>query len=88
MRKDYAAPQICTEKCFEINALACAKTTDPPAGSWHFSSPYDTFTGHRGGGWGGYESVTGSAGTGFGPGGTSSSYPYSGLCGNWVTFSS
>jgi len=31
------------------------------------------------------ESVSGSVGVGFGPGGTSQSYGYSGLC-NWVGF--
>jgi len=31
------------------------------------------------------ESVSGSAGVGFGPGGTSQSYGYSGLC-NWVGY--
>ncbi len=92
MRKDYAAPRISSEKCFETNALACAKTTDPPAGSWHFSSAYDTFTGHFGLGLGDAESQSGSTGIGFGSGGTSQSYYYAygiaGLCQIWVTYAS
>ena len=88
MRRDYDTPCIITEKCFETSALACAKTTDPPPGSWHFGHPYDTFTGHFGGGFGGDESLTGSAGIGFGPGGTSGSYVASGQCTNWITYSS
>ncbi len=51
-------------------------------------SAYDTFSGHFGPGFGGSESISGSAGIGFGPGGTSSSYYYDGLCGNWITFTS
>ena len=86
--KKYSKPVIVTEKSFETSALACAKTPCPPPGSWHMGSAYDTFTGHFGGGFGGSESVSGSAGIGFGPGGTSQSYVYSGMCGNWVTYSS
>ena len=37
-------------------------------------------------GFGGNESISGSAGVGFGPGGTSQSYHFAGLCGNWVTY--
>lgn len=88
MRRDYIKPSIMTEKRFETSALACGRTSSPPPGSWHFSSAYDTFTGHFAGGFGGSESVSGSAGIGFGPGGTSQSYGYSGLCGNWITYSS
>jgi hypothetical protein len=88
MKKVYKKPTIATEMSFETSALACGKMTDPPAGSWHFSSAYDTFTGHLGGGMGGNETASGSVGVGFGPGGTSGSYGYSGLCGNWVTFTS
>ena len=84
----YKKPVIKSEKSFETSALACAKTTDPPPGSWHTGSAYDTFTGHFGGGFGGSESVSGSAGIGFGPGGTSGSYYYGGMCGNWITYSS
>jgi hypothetical protein len=84
----YSKPRIATEKTFETSALACGKTTDPPPGSWHTGSAYDTFTGHMGGGFAGSESVSGSGGIGFGPGGTSGSYVYSGMCGNWVTYSS
>ena len=88
MKRDYATPSIETESCFETSALACAKTTDPPPGSWHTGSPYDTFSGHFGPGFGGSESNSGSPGIGFGPGGTSSSYHYYGMCTNWITFSS
>lgn len=88
MRRDYVTPQIRTEKCFETSALACAKTTDSPPGSWHSGHAYDTWTGHLGPGFGTRESLTGSAGVGFGPGGTSGSYYYGGLCNNWVTYSS
>ena len=80
----YSKPVIKSEKSFETSALACAKTTDPPPGSWHTGSAYDTFTGHFGPGMGGNESNSGQAGIGFGPGGTSGSYAYSGLCGNRV----
>ena len=89
MRKNYASPRVRSELLFETSALACAKTTDPPPGSWHFGSGYDTFSGHFGPGFGGSESISGgSYGVGFGPGGTSGSYHYTGLCGNWITFSS
>jgi hypothetical protein len=84
----YSKPVIKSEKSFETSALACGKTTSPPPGSWHTGSAYDTFTGHFGSGFGGSASVSGSAGIGFGPGGTSGSYVYSGMCGNWITYSS
>ncbi len=87
MKRTYLKPDIQSELSFETDALACAKNPDPPPGSWHFGSAYDTFTGHRGDGFGGSESVSGSAGIGYGPGGTTQSYAYSGLCANWVTFS-
>jgi hypothetical protein len=84
--KKYSKPTIFTEKSFETSALACGKTATPPAGSHHFASAYDTFTGHLGSGFGASESVTpGQAGVGFGPGGTSQSFSYVGLCGSWVT---
>lgn len=86
MKAAYSKPEIQSQKSFETSALACGKQTGMPPGSWHFSSAYDTFTGHLGAGFGGSESVSGSAGIGFGPGGTSSSYAYSGLCANWVTY--
>ena len=87
-RKRYGTPAIQTEQSYETSALTCAKTPDHPPGSWHFSSAYDTFTGHFGSGFGGSESLSGSAGIGFGPGGTSASYAISGQCDNWITFSS
>jgi hypothetical protein len=91
MTKDYRKPTVFTEKSFETSALSCAKTTDPPPGSWHFSSAYDTFTGHLGGGFGASASVSGSAGIGFGTGGTTMSYRFGaagGLCLTWITYSS
>ena len=88
MKKRYLRPGILSEKSFETGALSCGKYTDPPSGLWHFGAPYDTFTGHFGPGFGASESISGSGGIGFGPGGTSSSYVYSGMCGNWITFSS
>jgi hypothetical protein len=87
MKRDYKKPTVITEMSFETSALACGKTVDPPPGSWHFSSAYDTFTGHFGPQMAD-ESSSGSCGVGFGPGGTSQSYGYSGLCGNWSTFTS
>jgi hypothetical protein len=84
----YSKPSIGTQVCYESSALACAKTTDPPPGSFHGSSAYDTFTGHFGPGFGGDESLTGSAGIGFGPGGTSGSTVYSVPCSTWITYSS
>lgn len=88
MRKTYRKPEILSEEGFESSALACGKTASPPPGSRHFGNAYDTFTGHLGTGFGGSSSVSGSAGVGFGPGGTSGSYGYSGLCGTWVTMTS
>ncbi len=97
MRKPYAPPWIVSERSFETNALDCAKSSPPPPGSHHFYSAYDTFTGHFGAGFDqpyGHTpqdpnaSVSGSAGIGWGPGGTSNSYQYSGMCLNWVTLSS
>jgi hypothetical protein len=87
MKKDYATPRISSEKSFETSALACAKYPDTePPGSWHMSSAYDTFTGHMGSGFGGSESVSGSAGIGFGPGGTTQSYAFIGMCGTWISY--
>ena len=87
-KRDYARPRILSEKCFETSALSCGKVIGSSVpGSWHFSSAYDTFTGHLGQGFGTtVESQSGSAGVGFGPGGTSESYYHYGLCENWVTF--
>ena len=88
-KKTYASPRIKSDKSFETSALACAKTSDPPYGAWHFAHAYDTFSGHWGPGFGTGESVTGTAGIGFGSGlATSLSYNYVGLCGNWITFAS
>lgn len=87
-KANYMKPGIQSQKTLETSALACAKTTDPPPGSWHTGGAYDTFTGHFGGGFGGDESLTGSAGIGFGPGGTSNSTAYAGMCGTWITYSS
>ncbi len=86
--KKYSSPSIVTARSFDTSALSCAKTPDVPPGSFHSGSAYDTFTGHFGGGFGGSESMTGSAGIGMGPGGTSMSVDYSGLCTNWITYSS
>ena len=86
--KRYLKPLVVSEKVMESSALACAKTTDPPPGSWHFGSAYDTFTGHFGWEMGTRESKSGSTGIGFGPGGTSGSHNYSGMCGTWVLYSS
>lgn len=88
MRLKYAAPHICSEKCFETSALGCGKTTNPPPGSWHFSNAFDTFTGHFHGFTGYPASDSGSVSLGYGFGGTSRSYPYAGLCTNWVLYSS
>ncbi len=84
----YVKPSIQSEKSFESSALGCAKQTSPPPGSWHTGHAYDTWSGHFGPGFGGSESISGSVGIGFGPGGTSLSYHYDGLCNNWVTFTS
>lgn len=54
----------------------------------HMWSAYDTISGHLGPGFGYDESLTGSGGVGFGPGGTTQSYGYYGLCTNWITLSS
>lgn len=88
MKKKYQSPRICSEKSFETSALGCGKYSDPVPGSWHFTTAYETYTGHFGPGMGASESVSGSTGIGFGPGGTSNSYAYAGMCGNWVTFTS
>jgi hypothetical protein len=87
MHKRYAHPRIRSEKSFETSALACAKTSPPPPGSWHFGSPYDTFTGHFGFSVA-QNSQSGSMGIGFGPGGTSLSYMHSILCPGWVLYNS
>ncbi len=91
MRDKYRTPRIDSQKVFETSALACAKNPDdPPPGSWHFGSAYDTFTGHFGPGWNdvtwGTESQSQATGIGFGPGGSTVSYEISGLCANWITF--
>ena len=86
--KRYTKPSIASQQCFESSALSCGRTPDPPAGSHHMASAYDTFTGHLGPGFGANSSVTSSAGVGFGPGGTSASYGHAGLCGNWVMLAS
>jgi hypothetical protein len=87
--KRYTTPTVCTQKCFESSALSCGKSYTPPSGSHHFSSAYDTFTGHLGPGMGASSSVSpGQVGVGFGPGGTSFSYVASGICANWCTLSS
>jgi len=88
MREKYATPRISTEKSFDTSALACGKIPDPPPGSYHWESAYDTFVGHFGPRMGASQSVSGSRGVGFGPGATSQSYSYSGLCLNWITYSS
>lgn len=87
-RKPYQEPHLTSEKCFETTALTCAKTQDPPPGSWHMTSPYDTWTGHFGSGFHNDESLSGTRGVGIGPGVASSSYHYSGLCLRWITYSS
>lgn len=84
-KRPYKMPSMISETCFETTALACAKVSNAPPGSWHFSSAYDTFSGHFGGAMGTQESMSGSTGVGFGPGGTTQSYVYSGLC-NWVGY--
>lgn len=91
MKNEYGPPRICSEKSFETSALYCAKTPgEPPPGAWHFSSAYDTFTGHFGPSMGGRESETGSHGIGWGPGGTTLSGSYAAYlqCTHWVTYSS
>jgi hypothetical protein len=82
MRKAYTAPSIMSEDAFEASALACGKTNPPPPGSHHFT-PYDVFTGHFGMGFGASASMSGTAGPQTPT--SSRSYPYSGLCINWVT---
>ncbi len=88
--KDYNKPSIESELSFETNALGCGKTPDPPPGSYHFANGSATFTGHAGPEFGVSESVSGgSGGTHFYvPGKSSESISFSGLCLNWVTFSS
>jgi len=90
MTRPYRKPGISSEKCFEISALACGKTTNPPPGSFHFNGEPQTFTGHWGPMMGGSESVSGSIGFGASgnPPEASSSYHYSGLCENWITYTS
>ena len=84
---EYSKPSIVSQRSFETSALACGKMSDPPPGSWHTGSAYDTFTGHFGLYAGTRESQSGSIGIGFGPGGTSGSGGYYATCG-WVVFSS
>jgi hypothetical protein len=85
--KKYGKPSVVSQRTFETSALGCAKTSDPPPGSFHTTSAYDTFTGHFGRYAGASESLSGSVGIGFGPGGTSGSGMYEIACG-WVVFSS
>lgn len=70
MKRGCCKPDIQSETSFETEALACGKIPTRPPGTWHLSSAYDTFTGHMEPEFGGSESVSGSAGIGFGPGGT------------------
>ncbi len=86
MKRLYRPPTIISESSFATSALACGKTTTPPPGSHHFYSAYDTFTGHGEMGMGAW-SVTGQFGVGWGPGGSSLSYSYAGLCLNFVSLS-
>jgi hypothetical protein len=86
MKKPYCRPLIVSEQSFDTSALSCGKTPVPPAGSHHWNSAYDTFTGHFGPGFGTGESSSGAPGVGFGPGGTSLFYNYSGLCLTWITY--
>ena len=88
MAKIYRTPTVITEKCFETSALGCGKVIGGGATcSWHFSSAYDTFSGHFGPGFGStMESSSGATGIGFGPGGTSQSYYHYGLYETWVVF--
>jgi hypothetical protein len=89
MRKPtYRAPSIESARCYETSALACGKTNDPPPGSRHWGTFYqNSFTGHFGPGFGASESNSGTIPPGTGAV-TSMSYPYSGLCTNWVTWQS
>ena len=82
--KTYIKPTIISEKSFETSALACGKSATAPAGSHHFTSAYDTFTGHLGPFLGTQESQTGAVGISYGPD-SSLSYGYFGLCSHWVT---
>jgi hypothetical protein len=84
-RKPYAPPSIVSDKNLEIDALGSARTASPDPRSRHFYAAYDTWTGHLGPGFGVSASQVGSAGVGFGPGGTSQVYGYSGLRVNWVS---
>ncbi len=88
LKRGYKTPSVVSERSFETNVLACAKGASPSPGSHHFYSAYDTFTGHLGPGFGVHSSQSGAAGIGFGPGGTSNTYAYSGMCLNWVTLTS
>ena len=88
MKRSYTRPSILSEHSFETSALSCGKTTDPPVGSVHISSAYDTFTGHFGSGFGGSESNSGSAGVGSGPGMSSAWWAWSGMCLTYVTYQS
>lgn len=86
-RRHYHAPGISTDRCYETSALACGKTGDPPPGSFHFGQGIN-LTGHLGPGFGGSESVSGTAIVSTSPGLFSQSYSYSGLCLNFVTWQS
>ena len=83
--KKYDKPDIISNKCFETSALACGKSATAPAGSHHFTTTYDTFTGHLGPFMGSAESQSGAIGLAYGPDSRTMSYGYAGLCANWVT---
>ena len=85
-RKPYRQPAIHSERSFETSALARGKTVNPPPGSYHMRPNGPYATGHFGPGFAAYESMSGSAGAAWPPGSTS--YPYSGMCTNWITFHS
>lgn len=85
-KRDYRTPSVESARCCETSALACGKTPDPPPGSFHFGH-YLTMTGHFGPGFGGSESVSGTA-MASSPVMASGSYSYAGLCQNWVTWQS
>ena len=86
----YNKPSMVSEKSFENSALACGKTTNPPPGSYHFMDGSATFTGHAGPAFGGSESISGGSGHSqlYVPGNSSDSISFSGLCLDWVTYSS